>query len=311
VAHKGPSGKQEWSVAPMLLEVTSAQAIQTSRQRVNDLLRFYWNLYWELALQRRGIQTQLDETLRLAAAPFAFSGWQRAVKYRHSLHPLCSLGSLGDPGGRFNIGDIDKANFPTFSALYLAQDKETALQEMFGRDDPKTGLSRLDFALTTPDSLSIVSVNGSIEAAIDLRTAASLESFVSFIKRFKLPSALQKDAKRLKQSTRLARSPGELLESLMSKDWRQTPMQVDIPAAGQIFGHLAYAAGVDAIVYQSVLTGGHCAAIFPAALANSSGFITLSDAPPDRRVVTRVDSSNWDVCEKPFESLHSQTPAAE
>lgn len=61
----------------------------------------------------------LKSSLREVAAPFEFSAWQRAVKYRYSLAPLSTKGSLVDPGGRFNIGAIDPSRFPLFPALLL------------------------------------------------------------------------------------------------------------------------------------------------------------------------------------------------
>jgi hypothetical protein len=47
---------------------------------------------------------------------------------KYSNHPLCTLGSIKQYGGRFNIGeDISQANtLKTFQAFYLAEDQSTA-----------------------------------------------------------------------------------------------------------------------------------------------------------------------------------------
>ena len=66
-----------------------------------------------------------------ATDDFSFKSWFRAVKWRYSNHPLCTLGSLKDPGGRFNIGNMNPNLIPQFSALYIAQDKETAEKELW------------------------------------------------------------------------------------------------------------------------------------------------------------------------------------
>ena len=112
--------------------------------RISDLIRskayferlveFHWEYYSELEFQRNQIREQLKSSLRDTAQPFEFTKWQRIVRYKYSLTPLSTKGSLVDPGGRFNIGDIDCARYPVFPALYIASDKGTALAEVLGRE---------------------------------------------------------------------------------------------------------------------------------------------------------------------------------
>ena len=58
------------------------------------------------------------------------------MKYRWGNKPLSARGSLQDPGGRFNIGEIDTTRFPPFSGLYIASDKETSIQEILLGSSP-------------------------------------------------------------------------------------------------------------------------------------------------------------------------------
>ena len=106
-----------------MLEETSPARILATKKRTDDILRYEWNYYSELAYQRKRIEPELLDALRRASSTnFAFDHWQRAVKYRYGLHPLSSIGSLSSPGGRFNIGDVNLQLFARFPALYLAGD---------------------------------------------------------------------------------------------------------------------------------------------------------------------------------------------
>lgn len=143
--------------------------IRASKARYEQLIQFHWECYSELAFLRNRVYDSLKSSLRERATPFEFSKWQRAVKYRYSLDPLSTKGSLVDPGGRFNIGAIDTARYPVFPALYLASDKGTALAELLGRDKPGSLLGAEELALTKPDSVTAVSVSGKLESALDSR----------------------------------------------------------------------------------------------------------------------------------------------
>jgi RES domain-containing protein len=71
--------------------------------------------------------------------------------------------SSDDPGGRFNVGDIDRARYPAFPALYIASDKGTALAEVLGREKRADSLTPEELALTKPDSITAASVSGKLE----------------------------------------------------------------------------------------------------------------------------------------------------
>ncbi len=152
--------------------------------RISDLLRskayferlveFHWEYYSELEFQRNQIREQLKSSLRDTAQPFEFTKWQRIVRYKYSLTPLSTKGSLVDPGGRFNIGDIDCARYPVFPALYIASDKGTALAEVLGREKGTGSLTPEELALTKPDSITAVSVSGRLESIVDIRDRSNL-----------------------------------------------------------------------------------------------------------------------------------------
>src|SRR5215472_18223254 len=78
------------------------------RELFEEKAQFHWQFYSELALLRSKIYNKLKSSLLERAAPFSgLVGWQRAVKYKYSLSPLSTKGSLADSGGRINIGAID------------------------------------------------------------------------------------------------------------------------------------------------------------------------------------------------------------
>jgi hypothetical protein len=70
-------------------------------------------------------------------------------------------------------------------------------------------------------------------------------------------------------------------------------MLYDVPAGGQIFGGVAVDAGIEGILYESVLTDKECLAVFPTNFLNSSSYVELDDAAPSADVRTRIDSSNF------------------
>ena len=282
-----------------VLDQFSYSEMQKTKTRAKDNLEYHWSFYSELAHQRKEIEDKLLETLILTSfSGFEFKGWQRAVKWKYGLHPLSTVGSLNDPGGRFNIGDFNPQNVPIFPALYLAEDKNTALQETLGQVQPSDSeLSAQEIALTSDSSISIVSVNGYLEKVFDLRSAKKLAKFTNLVKSFKIPSHLFKTAKTLKMSEpRISKKPSELLEIILDKDWRICPMQQDIPSASQIFGQLVYRAGIEGILYPSKLTGKICLAIFTKNFDHSSSYLELNDKALHPKVPKRIDETNWKIC---------------
>lgn len=263
------------------------------RELFEQKAQFHWEFYTELALHRSKIYDSLRASLRERAESFDFTGWQRAVKYRYSLCPLSAKGSLADPGGRFNIGAIDPARFPTFAALYLASDKRTALAELLGREGPENSLSPEELALTKPTSITIVSVSGKLESILDVRDAKNLAGFVNLVKGFQVSGKLYLKAKKVGERIKIVRNSSELVKVLASTRWREWPMGYDVPAASQIFGRIVLDAGVEGILYESVLTSGPCLAIYPQNFQDSASFIELDGARPPEVVHKRIDSASF------------------
>jgi hypothetical protein len=270
--------------------------IPASKANREELIRFHWEYYSELAFQRNRVYDSLKNSLCERAAPMEFSKWQRAVKYKYSLDPLSTKGSLVDPGGRFNIGAIDTARYPVFPALYLASDKGTALAELLGRDAPENSLTAEELALTKPDSVTAVSLSGKLESVLDTRESKNLTGFVNLIRDFKLSRALIAKAKRSGfPSLSLITTVGLMMENLLSTDWRVWPMQFDVPSGPQIFGRIVMDAGIEGIIYSSVLTGKPCLVIYPQNFPNTSSFVELDDPPPAKSVGTRIDATTFKV----------------
>ena len=202
-----------------------------------QLSRFHWEYFSELAYQRSKIYDFLKASLRERAKPFELSKWQRVVKYKYALSPLGTNGSLVDPGGRFNIGEIDPVRISVFAALYAASDKGTALAELLGRTT-SGDLTPEEVALTKPDSIAAVSVSGHLDAVLDIRDESNLAAFVTMIKGFRFSPALTSKASSLGFPLKIIRTVQELTLVLHAPDWRNWPELYDAPAATQIFGRI-------------------------------------------------------------------------
>ena len=136
-------------------------------------------------------------------------------------------------------------------------------------------------------------MSGRLEAVLDVRSDNNLRQFVALIKGFKVSKALRSEAQSLGVPLTLITRVEELQLMLRLRNWRDWPMLYDVPAGGQIFGSLALDAGVEAILYESVITGRQCLAAFPQNFLNSSSFIELDDTVPSGDVPRRVDSTNF------------------
>lgn len=261
-------------------------------------LKYHWDYYNDLSYQRSKIADKIRKSLLGAAQKtFMFEKWQRAVKYKYANEPFSVAGSLIDPGGRFNIGDINPSQFPPFPALYLASDKDTALQELLSQKiDPKQGIPKLDpldFALTRHESIAIVSLSGSIDSIINLKEPKDLQPFVDLIKDFSVPDFLKKTSKIIgEREPELIRTVSKLKDSLLDPNWRLWPMQFDVPVASQIFGQLVSEAGIEGILYTSKFTCNDCLAIFPQNFEENS-FIRLDDKAPKETKICRLDPKTW------------------
>lgn len=278
-----------------MLDQFTVDAVRNAKKYGRERVRYYWEYYTSLARQRTEKSDEIKRCLLSAAeVPSPLKRWQRVVDYRYSLHPLSAVGSLiTDPGGRFNIGDIDRTQFPPFPALYLAADQSTAIVERFGEIEAPAGLSNLDFALRSGPSFSCVSVSGCLDSVVDLRHRERLRSFVDIIKTFKLPTDLAAHARELGiDPPSVIGSVDELISALTRPGWREEPMQVDIPAASQIFGQLVWSAGIEGIVFPSSRSGAACVAIFPENLSSSS-FAELDDKAPAGVTHLRLDGTTY------------------
>jgi hypothetical protein len=285
-----------------ILEQGSLRDLNRAKKRTDVYLEYYWKHYSELAYQRSLIEDDLRQALNESCTrDFEFERWQRAVKYKYSLDPLSTVGSVSDLGGRFNTGEGVNQNLPQFPALYLAADKDTALQETLGQVLVEgSDLSPRELALTNPQSETIVSVSGRLEQVFDVGKIVSLRRFVNLIKGFKLSRDVLKLARDLGLGApEIVTKPSLLRKTLLEDNWRALPRWFDVPSNSQIFGHLVFTAGIEGIIYPSKLTGQECMCIFPRNFAGTSSFVEIDDPAPAGVKATRLDDSNWWVSEFP------------
>lgn len=289
-----------------LLDHVSLRDLERSQKYRDNLLAYNWHYYSELARQRSKFEDELKGILIESCTPdYEFKNWQRAVKWKYDQHPLCTLGSLKDPGGRFNIGDINPSLFPQFSALYIARDQPTARREILGHSAQGIGvLTPEDIALTSDPSIAIISIGGYLEQVFDLRNSRKLTKFVNLTKTFKITQSLCRQAKKSKlPKPDIIQKPKQLLDNLMDPNWRELPMIVDIPWNSQIFGQMLYSAGIEGVLYKSKLTNKECLAIYSNNFLNSDSYLQLEDEPPNTNTPRRIDSSNFKITEKNFLEL--------
>lgn len=285
-----------------LLEATSLSRMKEAKVRYREILDYHWQLYSELAQQRRNNEEELHSILfEKSIEDFNFQHWNRALLYQYSNQPLSSAGSLKDIGGRFNIGDISSNLVPSFSALYIASNKETAEKELLEQKTPSDKLTNYERALSRNSSFASVQVDGKVDLIFDLRNAKTLLKLNNVFKKFKLSPSLKKTAKELGQKKqKIITLAKELKESFLAENWRVNPSRYDIPANSQIFAQMVKSAGVGGIVYPSKMTGKDCLAIFPENLKNTASFIEIVDTPPPGVRLTRIDSTNFSKCEEIF-----------
>ncbi len=289
----------------VILDQFSIQDIERATKLRDRFLRFHWDFYSSLAYQRAQIADDLRRVLSEAAErSYQFPRWQRVIGYKYALQPLSTAGSLADPGGRFNIGEIDTTNFHPFPALYVAADRHTALQEVLCQSVSSGQESRAwDSALLRPNSTADISLSGSLTSVINLKHPSSLGGFVNLIKCFSMPSHLTREAKAMKlDPPEIVRDIPKLLQVLLAPNWRVWPMQFDVPAVSQLFGQLVAEAGIEAILYRSKFSGNDCLAIFPQNFGNSDAYVQLDDTSPPGVQVSRLDGATWRALTQPPQS---------
>ncbi len=283
------------------LESTNVKDLKLAKEITEKRLKFWWAHYSDLASQRHLVESELKKSIIQNCTGFNFNNWQRAVKYKYSLHPLCTIGSYQFIGGRFNYGNCINGELSHFPALHIAKDKDTALQEHLGQEPipENSNLTALDLALTSSVSESIVSISGRLDKVFDLTNKNNLNEIVHLISKFKTSKYLSQLARdvQLSKLPLIIRSTNRLLDSLLDPHWRTVPANYDVPSNSQIFGHLCYTAGVEGIVYPSKLTGKHCIAIFPNNFPNTSSYIKLDDELPHDKVPSIINEHNYNLCE--------------
>ncbi len=286
--------KRKNSKSPLfLLDSFSAEDLDRWEAQKEKILRYHWDLYSALAYERHKIADQLRVALLEATrSPYEFNGWQRQVRYKYCLTPLSPKGSLIEPGGRFNIPDVNPDQIPPFPALYIAENKETTLQESGQHNNPSQVLSGLDLALIKKESIAIIAVKGKLESIIDLHHPQSLRIFLDLIKRFNIPNHLYETAKKIGLKPALTvGSINALMNSLLEPEWRSWCMQFDIPANCQIFGQMVANAGITGILYPSKFTKKKCLAIYPQNF-DSESFIAVEGDTPEG-IMSRLDAHTW------------------
>jgi len=292
---KFPSGSVQY-----LLESGTLDDMRAAKQVTDALVKYQWDYYSELAHQRNAIQDEIKEALIQTCIPCAPQKWQRALKYKYSFHPLSTVGSLTFIGGRFNTGSGVNTEVPTFPGLYLAKDKDTALQEHLGQEPIAKGvkLTARQIALTNPTSETIVSVSGKLDKVFDLTVADNLKPLVELIKNFKLSNGLKAAARRLRVTKPgIVKDANKLHETLLCRDWRHLPSNYDVPSNSQIFGHLVISSGIEGILYPSKLTGKPCLIVFPRNFISTDSYIMLDDEAPHPKIPRKIDGSNWRISE--------------
>jgi RES domain len=214
------------------------------------------------------------------------------------MSPLSCEGSVRTlHGGRFNYGAFDPLNFTPFPALYLAEDRDTAWAERYGHTlESSAGLTPQEIVLTTRESVSYVSVSGNIARVIDLREPQRLAEYVEATRNFEIPRELSRRGHQLKYGAlKYPDTIDELMERLLEKGWRLSPMAFDTPSAPQVFGQLVVTAGICGIVYPSTRSadGKCCLALFPSNFASGTSAVGLDDAAPPGATHVRLAADTY------------------
>lgn len=264
------------------IEIVHLKDLRRYKQRHEALLDYYYEHFSYFQNERAKRFSKIKNVLMEASEIFSFESWHRIFDLKFVNNPLSSRGSiLNDPGGRFNIGDIDELKFARFPALYIAENFEVAYRERNQVQPSYTteGLTADELSLTNKGSTVDLLLEGSIKSVIDLTKKQNLNAFYEIIKEIKLPKFLEKKSKQLNIPVMYhVKSLEELRLSILKDNWREMPMQVDIPANSQIFGQLAYASGIEGIVYPSKMSSKKkCLAVFTENFKNSSSYVKIQD----------------------------------
>jgi len=69
-------------------------------------------------------------------------------------------------------------------------------------------------------------------------------------------------------------------------------MHYDLPSPSQVFGQIVMDAGIEGILYTSILTDKSCIVVYPQNFANSSSFVEIDDPVPADTVQKRIDAGS-------------------
>lgn len=254
--------------------------------------KLFYDEFHDLEFQRLGMADALKKSLlKETENKFEFNAWVRCVSYLYSNQPLSSRGSVNSTGGRFNIGkDISESNFTAFNALYLAENQPTALMEKFGVANEGDLGEAMEACFAKQENTSCVFVSGILHNVLDIDKASSLNEFVRLISKVKKSHdiVVRRKAQGFKPGGVIKDVPS-LKDSLYDSEWRYSPEVLDLPSNSQIFGQLAFRAGVEAIIYTSVKNKKRCLAVFPTNLGEKS-YVEIIGAVPGTVNHRRLDS---------------------
>lgn len=215
------------------LEQISHEDLAFYRKR-SETIAHYLREHYYFAEQRKNVFDMLQDSIRKNTAEFQFNFYQRTTSFKYCLTPLSARGSiLNETGGRFNIGNINP-NIPKFAALYIAENKETAIREAFQVESKtkKHGLTDEDLTLINQRSLCIVAVNGLLEQTLDLTDKKNLNDFYKVINFIKLPKSLSDQAKKLKIDLYPeVKTLTQLYNSIFNQNYKRYSLLFDIPSS--------------------------------------------------------------------------------
>ncbi len=257
-------------------------------KRLAQHKEFFFDEYNYYFNEREKIKKEISFALNDKVVSYPFTDWFRLASTKYAMDPLSCKGSVEHAtGGRFNIGSINKDRFPTFPALYVGNEKETCIKEIY---------PGVEGFLQNKRGEGFFRVDVYLDSVLDLTEKGSLNKFVKTIKQIAVSKSLQNRAKKLGLEERHSvRTITSLKKEIYAVNWRGEPNIFDIPSSSQIFGQLVKNAGIEAILYRSTKTSkkGLCLAVFPENFENSDSYIELQDVS-DSISNTRMDSKTFE-----------------